>query len=86
MTEKPGDYGTYLHVRELLMLQLPADPLDGPGHVVAAEHFFIVVHQAFELWFKQQLLDLRKMPLRPLLPMPISRMSISRASPRSSGY
>jgi len=59
MTEKPGDYGTYLHVRELLTLQLPVSPLDGPHHVVAAEHFFIVVHQAFELWFKQQLLDLR---------------------------
>jgi len=27
--------------------------------VQAAEHFFIVVHQAFELWFKQELLDLR---------------------------
>jgi len=53
MTEKPGDYGTYLHVRELLTLQLPVSPLDGPGHVIAAEHFFIVVHQAFELWFKQ---------------------------------
>ena len=30
-----------------------------PMHAQAAEHFFIVVHQAFELWFAQQLLDLR---------------------------
>jgi len=29
----------------------------GPA-VRAAEHFFIVTHQAFELWFKQLLLDL----------------------------
>jgi tryptophan 2,3-dioxygenase len=31
----------------------------GP-QVYAAEHFFIVVHQAFELWFKQELIDLER--------------------------
>jgi len=59
MTGERLQYGTYLHVRELLTLQTPASPLDGPADVVAAEHFFIVVHQAFELWFKQQLLDIQ---------------------------
>ena len=58
-TGERRDYGTYLHVRELLALQKPVNPPGGPDHVAAAEHFFIVVHQAFELWFKQQLLDLR---------------------------
>lgn len=58
MTGERLEYGTYLHVRELLALQTPAGPPDSRADVAAAEHFFIVVHQAFELWFKQQLLDL----------------------------
>jgi tryptophan 2,3-dioxygenase len=41
-------YGSYLKVRELLELQvLLSDP---PAH---DETLFIVVHQAYELWFKQ---------------------------------
>jgi tryptophan 2,3-dioxygenase len=51
-------YGSYLHLPELLALQVPVGPPEMPMHAQAAEHFFIVVHQAFELWFKQQLLDL----------------------------
>jgi tryptophan 2,3-dioxygenase len=51
-------YAGYLHLDEILGAQHPLAPEDrGPG-VRAAEHFFIVTHQAFELWFKQLLLDL----------------------------
>lgn len=57
-TDNALTYGKYLHVDELLALQLPVGPPEMPTHAHAAEHFFIVVHQAFELWFKQQLLDL----------------------------
>ena len=46
-------YGTYLKVPELLSLQqLRSDP---PVH---DELLFIVVHQAYELWFKQLLFEL----------------------------
>jgi tryptophan 2,3-dioxygenase len=46
-------YGDYLHVPELLSLQrLLSDP---PVH---DELLFIVVHQAYELWFKQLLFEL----------------------------
>ena len=51
-------YGGYLHLDAILEAQHPlAPPSEAPG-VRAAEHFFIVTHQAFELWFKQLLLDL----------------------------
>jgi tryptophan 2,3-dioxygenase len=51
-------YGSYLGLDRVLDAQHPVAPDTlGPG-VRAAEHFFIVVHQAFELWFKQELLDL----------------------------
>ncbi len=52
-------YSNYLRLPEMLALQTPVGPPEMPMHAQAAEHFFIVVHQAFELWFKQQLLDLR---------------------------
>ncbi len=46
-------YGEYLKIPELLSLQqLRSDP---PVH---DEHLFIVVHQAYELWFKQLLYEL----------------------------
>src|ERR671918_990328 len=46
-------YGSYLHIPELLELQkLRSDP---PVH---DELLFIVVHQAYELWFKQLLFEL----------------------------
>jgi tryptophan 2,3-dioxygenase len=46
-------YGTYLRVPELLSLQqLRSDP---PVH---DELLFIVVHQAYEIWFKQVLYEL----------------------------
>jgi len=46
-------YGEYLKIPELLSLQqLRSDP---PVH---DEHLFIVVHQAYELWFTQLLFEL----------------------------
>ena len=46
-------YGTYLRVPELLELQtLLSDP---PAH---DELLFIVIHQAYELWFRQVLFEL----------------------------
>jgi len=41
-------YGEYLKVEALLNLQQPLS--DGPEH---DEHLFIVIHQVYELWFKQ---------------------------------
>ena len=43
-------YGSYLHVDELLSLQQPLS--SGPEH---DEMLFIVIHQAYELWFKELL-------------------------------
>src|SRR3954469_24252778 len=46
-------YGTYLKVPELISLQhLRSDP---PAH---DELLFIVVHQTYELWFRQLLFEL----------------------------
>jgi tryptophan 2,3-dioxygenase len=43
-------YGSYLRLNELLSLQTPVS--EGPEH---DETLFIVIHQVYELWFKQQL-------------------------------
>ena len=55
----PVTYAGYLHLDDILGAQHPIGPAELGPRVHAAEHFFIVVHQAFELWFKQELLDLR---------------------------
>jgi tryptophan 2,3-dioxygenase len=52
-------YARYLALDKILDAQQPIAPTTLGAGVHAAEHFFIVVHQAFELWFKQELLDLR---------------------------
>jgi tryptophan 2,3-dioxygenase len=44
----PLTYGRYLHLDELLAAQAPLS--DGPEH---DELLFIVIHQVYELWFKQ---------------------------------
>lgn len=44
------NYGTYLKLDELLDLQKPQST--GPEH---DETLFIIIHQVYELWFKQQL-------------------------------
>jgi tryptophan 2,3-dioxygenase len=51
-------YAGYLHLDSILGAQQPLAPESEAPGVRAAEHFFIVTHQAFELWFKQLLLDL----------------------------
>src|ERR671927_189565 len=61
--EHPGSpdevtYHGYLELNAILDAQHPLAPPELGAQVHAAEHFFIVVHQAFELWFKQELLDL----------------------------
>jgi tryptophan 2,3-dioxygenase len=43
-------YSTYLKIDELLALQEPAS--DGPEH---DETLFIIIHQVYELWFKETL-------------------------------
>ena len=52
-------YAGYLQLDRVLASQQPLGPAELGPQVQAAEHFFIVVHQAFELWFKQELLDLQ---------------------------
>jgi len=47
-TEKHVSYISYLKVDELLQLQEPLS--DGPEH---DEMLFIIIHQTYELWFKQ---------------------------------
>jgi tryptophan 2,3-dioxygenase len=46
-------YANYLHLDELLSLQQPRS--DGPEH---DELLFIVIHQVYELWFKELLHEL----------------------------
>ena len=50
MQDRSITYGSYLAVDELLALQRPRS--EGPEH---DEMLFIVIHQVYELWFKQVL-------------------------------
>jgi len=50
MSDEAVTYGSYLAVDELLDLQRPRS--EGPEH---DEMLFIVIHQVYELWFKQVL-------------------------------
>lgn len=50
---KPVTYASYLKIEELLALQQPLS--QGPEH---DETLFIVIHQVYELWFKQLLHEL----------------------------
>lgn len=52
-TQKHVSYISYLKVDELLQLQQPLS--DGPEH---DEMLFIVIHQTYELWFKQMIHEL----------------------------
>ena len=51
-------YRGYLQLDAILGAQQPLGHATLGPQVQAAEHFFIVTHQAFELWFKQVLIDL----------------------------
>jgi tryptophan 2,3-dioxygenase len=53
MASEPLSYVSYLKVDELLALQEPKS--DGPEH---DELLFIIIHQTYELWFKQILHEL----------------------------
>lgn len=57
MSDTPHDaaitYGSYLRIDELLSLQQPRS--EGPEH---DELLFIIVHQVYELWFKELLHEL----------------------------
>src|ERR1700716_659975 len=68
-------YAGYLHLDQILSAQHPVVPDEQGPAVRAAEHFFIVTHQAFELWFKQLLLDLGDAAL--LLPPPTSDVELA---------
>lgn len=55
-SSKTLTYTSYLHIDELLDLQTPRSTgSDGPEH---DELLFIVIHQVYELWFKQILHEL----------------------------
>src|ERR1700741_1772393 len=49
-TTAAATYGSYLKIDELLSLQQPRS--DGPEH---DELLFIIIHQVYELWFKELL-------------------------------
>src|ERR1700733_9473865 len=49
-------YWDYLHLDDLLNSQTPKSA--ERGGLVHDEYFFIVVHQTYELWFKQILVEL----------------------------
>ena len=51
-------YTSYLRLDELLALQEPVS--EGPEH---DEHLFIVIHQVYELWFKQILHEVKLLQL-----------------------
>ncbi len=50
MNEQAFNYGSYLALDQILNAQHPRS--EGPEH---DEHLFIVIHQVYELWFKQLL-------------------------------
>src|SRR5467141_2686727 len=68
-------YVGYLRLEQILNAQHPVVPDEQGPAVRAAEHFFIVTHQAFELWFKQLLLDLADAAV--LLPPPTSDVELA---------
>ena len=57
MTKRAVTYSTYLAIDEILAAQRPLSvgPDGRPEH---DEHLFIVIHQVYELWFKQLLHEL----------------------------
>src|ERR1700722_12549390 len=55
---KGTDYSTYLHINDLLKLQVPLTDN------ASDELLFIVVHQSYELWFKVIIDELQRSPLR----------------------
>ena len=56
VTDRPLYYGDYLQLDTLLSVQRLESAHDGPA--VHDEMLFVIVHQAYELWFKQVLWEL----------------------------
>jgi tryptophan 2,3-dioxygenase len=56
-SQEPAYYGSYLAVDKLLGLQAPLSLIEGKLHA-HDEMLFIIVHQTYELWFKQILHEL----------------------------
>lgn len=56
MTKRPLDYAAYLQLDKLLSCQVPESGKQGEPFL--DEYLFIVVHQAYELWFQQMLREL----------------------------
>src|SRR5215470_5006426 len=56
----PYTYTSYLRLDELLDLQTPASR-EAPGGEEHDEMLFIVIHQVYELWFKQILHEVRRL-------------------------
>ena len=53
MSENPVHYGDYLRLDKILQAQFPeSERLETPAH---DETLFIIIHQTYELWFKQLL-------------------------------
>lgn len=48
-------YGGYLQIPQLLALQQPRSHQPGSTHPEHDEMLFIIIHQVYELWFKQQI-------------------------------
>jgi tryptophan 2,3-dioxygenase len=57
-SKTPAYYGSYLAVEKLLGLQAPVSLVEGKLHA-HDEMLFIIVHQTYELWFKQVLHELQ---------------------------
>ncbi|PIE21951.1 MAG: hypothetical protein CSA62_14880 [Planctomycetota bacterium] len=82
----PHNYGNYLRLPELLSCQNPPSRVEGErcgptreyGH--PDELLFIIVHQVFELWFKQMLFELDR--FRDLLGQPETQPSERRVEER----
>jgi tryptophan 2,3-dioxygenase len=55
--KEPAYYGSYLAVDKLLALQAPLSLVEGKLHA-HDEMLFIIIHQTYELWFKQILHEL----------------------------
>jgi tryptophan 2,3-dioxygenase len=71
-------YSSYLKIDELLALQQPLS--DGPEH---DETLFIIIHQVYELWFKELLHELDHLAVLPSR-SPAGRARRSSACSRSS--
>lgn len=57
-SKTPAYYGSYLAVEKLLGLQAPLSLVEGKLHA-HDEMLFIIIHQTYELWFKQILHELQ---------------------------